>query len=261
MTQWIPLSRTAHAEHGYTPREGYRHAAGQLIAPVMLAELAKLLPHYVLGFIARDDGLIPVAVLGVEKDHNLYLHPDGRWLGRYVPAALRGYPFVLATPPHAANPGDKTLGIDEEHLVEEGGQPLFEHGEPTQPVADTLAFLTQCEHSRVATQAACQALENAGVLVPWKLIVPIGESHQQVNGLYRVDEQALNALSVHTFTTLQGAPMTLAYAQLFSTHQTEQLTQRAKLHETLATAHTPPEDLDTIFGNADDDELLFDFDQ
>ena len=258
MTQWIPLSRTAHADHGYTPREGYHHAAGRMIAPVMLAELPKLLPHYVLGFLAGDDGSLPVAVLGVEKHRNLYLHPDGRWLGKYVPAALRGYPFVLAAQHKPASQGDKTLSIAEAHLVEEGGQPLFDGGEPAKPVADALAFLTQCEHSRHATKAACQALESAGVLVPWKLIVPIGDGHQQVNGLYRVDEQALNALGAATYATLQGAPMQLAYAQLFSTHQTEQLTQRAALHEKLAETQTPPADLDAVFGDTDD--LEFDFD-
>ncbi|WP_286978888.1 SapC family protein [Pseudomonas sp.] len=254
MTQWIALSRTAHAEKTYMPREGYRHAVHQMVAPVMLAELAKCLPHYVLGFLAGDDGLLPVAVLGVEKDQNLYLHPDGRWLGKYVPATLRGYPFVLAK----SSKGDKTLSIASDHLAEEGGQPLFDGGEPAKPVADTLAFLTQCERNRQTTQAACQALESAGVLVPWTLIVPIGEGHKQVNGLYRVDEQALNALDAETYATLQGAPMQLAYGQLYSMAQVEQLTQRAALQDKLADAH-PPANLDEIFSEGDD-ELMFDFD-
>ena len=254
MTQWIPLSRTAHAEHGYTPREGYRHAAGQLIAPVMLAELAKCLPDYVLGFLAGDDGLLPVAVLGVEKDQNLYLHPDGRWLGHYVPAVLRGYPFVLAK----SSNGERVLSIAADHLAEEGGHPLFDGGELAKPVADTLSFLTQCEQNRQATQAACQALESAGVLMPWKLIVPIGEGHQQVNGLYCVDEKALNSLEGEAYATLQGGPMQLAYGQLYSMAQVDQLTQRAALQDKLADAH-PPANLDEIFSEGDD-ELMFDFD-
>ncbi|MCL7929597.1 SapC family protein [Halomonas llamarensis] len=256
MTEWIALSRTNHAEHTYAPREGYGHASGQVIAPVMLAELPKLLPHYVVGFLAGDDGLLPVAVLGVEKDQNLYLHPDGRWLAKYVPATLRGYPFVLAN--NGKGKGDKTLSIAADHLLEHGGKPLFDNGEPAKPVADTLAFLTQCEGNRQATLNACQMLEKAGVLSPWTLTVPIGEGHKQVNGLYRVDEQTLNALDAETYATLQGAPMQLAYGQLYSMAQVDQLTQRHALQEKLT--HTQaPENLDAMFGEGDD-ELEFDFD-
>ena len=88
--------------------------------------------------------------------------------------------------------------------------------------------------------------------------MPIGEGHKQVNGLYRVDEQALNALDAETYATLQGAPMQLAYGQLYSMAQVEQLTQRAALQDKLADAH-PPANLDEIFSEGDD-ELMFDFD-
>lgn len=52
--------------------------------------------------------------------------------------------------------------------------------------------------------------------------------------------------------------MQLAYAQLYSQSQVEQLTQRAEIHAQLEQANTTP-DLDAMFGE-DDDELNFDFD-
>ncbi|WP_346799129.1 SapC family protein [Halomonas sp. Bachu 37] len=251
MTQWIAVSRTQHADKHYLPREGYDFASKQPMAQVLLAELAKLLPHYPLGFIKQGEHYVPVALLGTEQ--NLYVAPSGKWLGKYVPASLRGYPFTLAS----NETGEKALAIEADYLSDDAGKPLFAEGEPTKSVADTLAFLTQCENNRQTTQAACQALESAGILTPWPLTVPIGESRKRFNGLYRVDEQALNTLDAETYATLQGAPMQLAYAQLYSIAQTEQLTQRAALQERLAQAQAPA-NLDELFGEEDDD-LEFDF--
>lgn len=269
MTEWIALSRSQHAEHGYTPRTGYHHATEQMAVPVLLAELPKLLPHYVLGFVKHNDTLTPMAILGLQEGENLYLHPDGRWLGSYVPSTLRSYPFALARTPHS----DQTLVIDAAHLTEDDhATQLFEDdGELAEPVAKTLAFLEQCAQNRVITQQATNALEQAGVLTPWTLTLTINDTPRALQGLYRVDEQALNRLSAETLATLQGAPMTLAYAQLFSTHQGEQLRQRAALQEKIAEAQPPvaqrhlhsvaqTDDVSGLFGEADD-ELTFDFDQ
>lgn len=253
MPEWIAVSRTSHAEAYYRPREGYGHAAGQLMVPALLAELHKLIPHYVIGLLPAGEGLAPVALLGVEQHHNLYLHPDGRWLGHYVPALLRGYPFALAD----GQGDDKVLAVDAQQVTDDG-EPLFDNGELNAGVAETLRFLQQCEASRHATSAAGKALQDAGVVTEWSLTVPVGEGHKRVNGLYRVDEQALNALDAETYATLQGAPMQLAYAQLYSQSQVEQLTQRAEIHAQLEQANTTP-DLDAMFGE-DDDELNFDFD-
>ena len=93
MTQWIALSRSEHAGAHYRPRQGYAHAAGDYLAPVLVAELSRLLPHYVLAFIQGETGFLPVALLGTGLGQNLYLNHDQRWLADYVPAVLRGYPF------------------------------------------------------------------------------------------------------------------------------------------------------------------------
>ena len=82
MPQWIALSRTQHADHSYLPRQGYTFAVNQAVAPVLLAELPKLLPHYALGFIQQETGYQAVALLSLDGQNNLYLHSDGRWLGK-----------------------------------------------------------------------------------------------------------------------------------------------------------------------------------
>ena len=202
-----------------------------------------------------------VALLGVEQHQNLYVHPDGRWLGGYIPASLRGYPFNLLP----NEQGQRILCIDAEQLimdVTDVGQPLFDdNGQPTEAVAKQLDFHQHCVDNRERTQQAVNALQQAGVLVPWGLEISRGEgaAPKRIDGLYRIDEKALNTLDAETYATLQGAPMALAHAQLFSVNQTHQLIERARFHENSHAEHdATPENLDSLFDG--DDDLTFDFD-
>jgi len=258
MAQWIALSKTQHAKHSYLPRQGYTFAVNQAVAPVLLAELPKLLPHYALGFIQQETGYQAVALLSLDGQNNLYLHSDGRWLGNYVPATLRGYPFTLAN----SETGEKVFAIDADHLSNDAGEPLFDEADKlTGKAAETFMFLQQCEQNRQATQQAVKALGDAGVIEPWLLKIERGEGQEPltVNGLFRVDEKALNALEGEAYAQLRGGPMALAHAQLFSMSQLSQLSERAKFHAQHATQDVP-ENLDSVLDGVDDDELTFDFD-
>lgn len=253
MPDWRVLSRTMHAEQGYRPRDGYHNAAGRMVAPVVLDELHRLLPHYVIGLLPQGDDLVPVALLGVNSEENLYLREDGGWQVSYVPATLRGHPFALAD----GQNGNKALAIDAAYLTE-AGQPLFTNGELDETAAQAMRFLQQYDQSRRATLAASQALQQAGVLSEWPLAVPLGEGHRRINGLYRVDEAALNELSAEAYAALRGEPMKLAYAQLYAISQVEQLSLLA-LRQGSVNAAGEASTIDAMFGE-DDDELNFDFD-
>ena len=259
MPQWIALSRTQHADHFYHPRQGYTFTHQQAVAPILLAELAKLVPHYALGFIKQETGYQAVALLSLDGQTNLYLHSDGRWLGNYVPASLRGYPFTLAN----TEDGKKALCMDEAHLSGEPGEALFdEKGSLAPTVHKTVEFLNQSEQNRVLTQQAVDALAAADVIEQWPLKLERGEGHEpiSVNGLYRISEKALNALEADAYAQLRGGPMALAHAQLFSMSQLSQLSERAKFHAQHGATQEVPEDLDSVLDGMDDNELSFDFD-
>lgn len=194
MPTWIALSPSQHADKRFLPRDGYRLVAEQPVAGILVAELPELLLHYALGFTKNGERYQPVALLGFGQQ-NLYVHPDGRWLGSYVPASLRGYPFNLLPDEQ----GQRVLCIDAEQLVDatDIGQVLFdEHGQPSEAVAKQLGFQQHCEANRQRTQQAVDALQQAGVLEPWPLEISRGEGEtpKQIEGLYRIDEKTLNTL-------------------------------------------------------------------
>ena len=259
MPEWIALSPGAHASAAFKPRHGFSFAAGRMTAAVLLAELKDLLPYYVIAFQKAGDHFLPVVLLGLDNRRNLYLDASNRWLARYVPASLRSYPFALAR-----HGGNMVMCIEKNSLVEGGqeGQPLFtEEGAPAETVRQTLDFLNQCENSRRQTADAVRLLDEAGVIESWPLQLQLEDSGRKhgVEGLYRVSESALNALADDAYARLRGAPMAMAYAQMFSTRQLPRLAELVKYHARQQAASVP-EGLEDIFGDDDDDVLSFDFD-
>lgn len=264
MSRWIILSRQAHATVHYRPRQGYQHAAGDCLVNVLLAELPRLLPHYLLGFTLDAEGAAqPVALLGLAQGNNLYLHPDGRWLADYVPAAMRGYPFALVQPPQAdLSEGQSALSLAQTELLTEGeaGQPLMgADGQLAPTVAAIADFLQSCQHNRQQTLTAARQLAEASLLTPWPLKVKLQVDEEPVplTGLHCVDMQRLNSLDPATYAALQGPAMALAHAQHFSMTNTEQLSRRALFHAQQPTRDNT-DSIDYLF-DENDDNISFDF--
>lgn len=228
MAKWIAISRTEHANMRWQPREGYEFAAGEQVVAVMLGELNKIIPHYAIGFVkAKDESYQVVALLGVGGARNLYTTPDSKWLCGYVPASLRAYPFSLCNGPAE----QRVFCIEQSFLTDNISQPrLFnDDGSLVTQVSNTLNFLSQCDLSLAATRKACAALAEAGVIDFWPISFNRsgGQPPLEVRGMYTINEEALNNLDAESLFKLQkSGAVALAYAQLFSRSQLDQLTQR-----------------------------------
>ena len=255
MANWIPLSIGKHAAANYLPRQGFAFAANRQVVFIFLAELANLIPHYVLAFMRQNERLQPVTVTGLGNG-NLYLKTDGRWSAPYVPALLRSHPFRLLK----TDTQDQVLCIQADHLVDGSkGQPLFDSkGNLTQPVKEMLNFLNACEKNRQVTEAACSGLEKTGVIEKWPLQVKPEEGQDpiQVDGLYRVNENALNTLNPETFAGLRSrGALALVYAHLFAMSRLPGLVERANHHAQQQAPGPKAADLEKLF--RDDDILRF----
>jgi len=231
MTSWKVISRSEHNQTNWRRRQGYEFAADHQVVEVLLAELSSVLPHYVLGFIKREDQYHLVAVLGFGGDRNYFAGPDNKWVCEVVPAALRAYPFRLITSSEAE---EKVLCIDEGYLSEDSEDtPLFqEDGELDSSITGVLDFLNSCDHNRDLTQRACNSVAGAGIIEPWPLKISAGVDEEEVTieWLYRINETALNSLSRTGLAELRStSALPLAYAQLFSMNQLKGLVKRAEL--------------------------------
>ena len=222
MTEFAAITPESHAKKVWKNVPDYAFAAADTVIPLMGAELFKTISAMPTGFIKQEVGYQLVGITSLQAGMNMYVAPDGKWLGAYIPAVLRAYPFRLVLQENAEN---FTLCINEASgLVvesEEDGNAFFDdQDQPTQAIKDILNFLTEIEASRAVTQGAVNALADAGLIIPWALNLKQGEEVVPVKGLFQVDEAALNKLDDEDFLTVRKAGgLAVAYAQLLSMNQ------------------------------------------
>jgi len=118
-----------------------------------------------------------------------------RWAGRYIPAFVRRYPFVLSQ-----LPGQETMGVcvDEAYagLNEVEGEPLFdEQGQDTPFLRNALEFLQQYQREYLRTEAFCHRLEQFGLLTEMNAKAELTDGRSfTISSLMVVDEKKLMSL-------------------------------------------------------------------
>jgi hypothetical protein len=241
MPSFASIGRTSHAGKAWLRYTSYRFAADRPLIPLVAAELAKAVVAMPIAFVEENGALHLVAVTSLEPGKNQFVALDGRWLGAYIPAAVRGYPFALLQPEGAQAP---ILCIDEDSglVVDAGtaGSELFfdEESALAPPLKAVLDFLSQVEANRTATSRAVTALGAAGLLTPWSVQVGTPEGPKTVTGLQRVDEERLNALDDESFLALRSAgALAVAYAQMLSIGQIGIFETLAKLRAQISEVH------------------------
>ena len=224
------VTREQFATKAWKRPAGYTPAAKSNILPVVVSELATLVPAMPLGFVKTQAIFQLVAITSLQPDANYFVSPDGNWIGDYIPAAVRSYPFRMVKP---QDRDEKVLCFDNSSglLADAGqGEAFFDADGPSAAIQNVLKLLSDTETSRLVTQRLVDALQDANLIQPWLLNLQQGEQTIPVQGLYRIDEAALNALPGDAYLSLRktGA-LPLAYAQLFSMNQLALLPKAARM--------------------------------
>lgn len=222
MPEYAAITPDRHSKKVWKPVTNYGFIAAETIIPLVVAEMSKTAAAMPTGFIKQDAGYQLVGITSLQSGLNLYVAPDGKWLGSYIPAALRAYPFRLLKPESSEN---SILCIDEAsglvvESAEDGNAFFDDKNQPTQGIKDILNLLSEVEANRAVTQQAVNALDAAGLINPWELNLKQGEEIVPVTDLFHVDKTALNKLDDDAFLTLRkSGSLVVAYAQLLSMDQ------------------------------------------
>lgn len=262
MVNIVPISFERHGAKRWRAAGGYTFAATQALLPLTGLEFANAAVAMPIAFVEQAGRYVSVAVMSPMQGRNLFIGPSGQWLGLYVPAVLRSYPFCLG---RMDNSGDKVaLCIDEDSgwLVDGADQSanrfFEEDGTPSAGVKATGEFLQQIEHSRMLTDQAVAALAEARLLQPWPLTATVDNQQVAANGLFRVDETALNAASQETFLKLRStSALPLIYAQLISMQTTSAFKQLSMMQKHLVQQAMPLPSASSLFPTDDGGTIRF----
>lgn len=228
--QAVPVNSDRHRDLFVKTGNTYAFAAHVNAVPLMAVEFRAAALEYPIVFAGDGDVLLPVAVLGTVRDRNDFISADGHWLGRYVPAYVRRYPFVFAS-------GDDgktfTLCIDEGFAGcnrEGRGERLFDaDGERTQYLNGVLGFVSEYQGQFLRTRAIAERLRTLNLLEPMtaQFRLPAGGTGS-LTGFQGVNRERLKALAPEQLAELaRSDELELIYLHLASLHCFGALAERA----------------------------------
>ncbi|HEY3433834.1 MAG TPA: SapC family protein [Rhodocyclaceae bacterium] len=180
----------------------YAFTAKTNSVPLTTVEFFEAAREYPIVFAGPEgQAPVPVSLLGLRNEENLFVTAEGKWQAHYIPAFVRRFPFVLA-------PAQEQLlvCIDSGHpaVGDANGQALFtQDGEPTPFLQNAISFLRQFQTEAEQTKQFVQRLKDLDLLqsVSAKAELKSGSSYQ-LNGFYVVNEARFRALDKDTIDDL-----------------------------------------------------------
>ena len=215
----VALSAARHHDVSVDAAAGYSFSAGINAAPLMTVEMVHAAAEYAIVFTGSGDSVVPVTVLGMRNQQNLFLSPASEWRAEYVPAFLRCYPFVFAA---SADHQTVTLCIDESHAGvnrENRGQRLFDaDGKPSAYTHGMLKFLQEYQRQFERTKLFGKHLAAHNLLEPMRaeISTPDGEK-TSLGNFMAVSRPRLRELGAESLCELARTDeLELIYLHLYS---------------------------------------------
>lgn len=238
----VPVSAERHGDWSLQMGKDYGFAREVNSVPVLAAEFLAAAPQYAIVFAGDGKDVFPSIVLGMRANENAFVDEAGTWVGEYIPAFLRRYPFVFAR----SEDGETfTLCIDEEFdgFNKDGrGERLFDsEGSRTQFLDSMLNFTREYQSLFQRTTIFCRRLMENDLLeaASAQFSLPGGQS-SSLTGFFTINREKLKALAPEVLSEMTRTDeLELCYAHL---HSLRNLTPMArKTAENLGAAPSEPD--------------------
>lgn len=192
----VPLTPERHKK--FSVKEISNYLIAQNTSSIMLnaVEFSMAARHYPIVFAGQDENLIPVIVLGLKNDTNLFINEEGQWESNfYIPSYLRRYPFIFMENP---NKDQLILCIDEssELLAESDVRPLFDgEGNRSSLTEEALRFCSAFQNEYEKTKKFVKELVDRDLLIPHHANIQTKDNQKfSVGGFKVIDEKKFNEL-------------------------------------------------------------------
>jgi hypothetical protein len=205
MSGAVLLNNVDHAELRVVTR--HSAAFGDNINQVLVfpTEFEDIQREYPILFTRDANGMFQaVALLGLDRDENLFLDESRGWQARYVPAARQTGPFVIGM-----GGSEPMIRIDPAHprVSNDEGEPLFlRHGGNSPYLEYTAGVLRTIYTGIELMQPMFDAFEQEGLIVPVELGVQVNEErHYTLADHHIISAERLGALGGDALERLHRA--------------------------------------------------------
>lgn len=224
-----PLDSVKHKNLRVNVDRNYSHVSDQSMTPLLAAEFITASTNFPIVFVKQQETgkFKSVGLLGLDEGENL-VFANNKVHSNYIPVNIRRYPFAAGA--KTADESEMILCIDENSVLlkEDAGVEIFdEEGKPSASTQQVTKLLIDILAKDAATDIFVAFLVEHDLLQPAEVTLKLGEAgNKKLNGIYKVDEEALNELSDDLALTLYKRKYFAAiYAHLASLSQFERLLQ------------------------------------
>src|ERR1700733_7713968 len=98
MAKSVPVELKHHRDKRWRRSKSYAFASTRAVIPLVGAELPRAALAMPTAFLQRSGHYTLVGLMSFSPRTNLFVGPDGQWLGTYVPALIRVHPFTVVSP-------------------------------------------------------------------------------------------------------------------------------------------------------------------
>ncbi len=222
--------------------QDFRFAAGTNSVPLLLPEIADAAREYPVAFVKTgENNFLLACLLGLREDENLCVDSEtGRWTGRYLPAFIRRYPFLISETPAK----EYIVCFDQAATSLVGpnieGEALFADGQPTAYTKQIMGFLDTFRVQAEDSARWARQMHDLGLLEAVSADARMTNGERYVlNGIYMVSEKKLHALPAMEIQSLFArGDLARIHAHLLSlghfSRLIEQLAERSRKDQDVA---------------------------
>ena len=214
---------------------------------ISIGEFAEAAREYPILFVraAPDDKgrdqIAPVAVFGLRNGENLFLKDDN-WVGGYIPALLRAYPFTMARI-EGSDRWAMVFDSSWEGFSQTEGEPLFdEKGEASELLNNAHKFVQELENDIERTRLACQRLLELKLLKPMRFDATLANGETlSIDGFLTLDQDLFNKLPDATIGEMhRNGLLYMLHMHHMSLNNMRKLLERRMSGETQGAAPAAP---------------------
>ncbi len=213
------LNKETDKELKISPLTNYKHAKKLHSIPIGMGEIGEASKHYPIFFMRDVQGVIPFVILGLKEGENKFISNTGEWKkGKYIPALIRAYPFVLSRQNDENANLNVAIDDDYEGIDKKDGNRIFDdESNPTDFGKQVINYLQELYSMLESTKKVAKLLDEVELLQQIDATVEQNGQKFVLSGLLQVDVEKLNKLSDEMILKLaKSGILNLIYAHLNS---------------------------------------------
>jgi hypothetical protein len=228
MTTLTPLNAQQHSQLKVANSTDYSRFSNEQLIPVVIQEMPALASQFPIVFVKNSETgqFLPVAIMGCKNGVNLYCQ-DKQWDSPVTPMGFANYPFKLAAKSEQEQEFMVCIELTSPLVNETNGQALFlDNGEKSEYLSQKSDALVDSAQMSQQTQKVSKMFADRRLFVSKQLTLKLAgdDIPVQLDGIFLIDEKALNALSSEDFEELRTMGLLPSiYAHLASLNQIARL--------------------------------------